>query len=107
MSNPQAARHLWQRVVLQALRDAIVVRKRPDSAHQAARSAAICWLDGGTADFNEVCSLAGFDPEMVRDWWQHLRSDRDAMTQAAKQFKDCSHFKRTESDDIADNSADI
>lgn len=66
-------RRIWQNVVLQAIRDATTqpIKDRKDSiiAHREAR----IWLDGQTAEFNEVCTLAGIDPEAVRRWWRERR----------------------------------
>ena len=96
MHTPQACRHLWQRVFLQALRDAIAEYKRPLSEHRAVRASARTWLDSNSADFQEVCSLAGYDPEMVNDWWRSLRKNKTAMRDVAAKFKDATRFQEAE-----------
>ena len=103
MSNPQAAQHLWQRVVLQALRDAIADRKDPDAEQRLATMNAINWLDAGGRDFQQTCSLAGLEPDRVRGWWARVRDDADAMRAAARKFKDNSKFKAEEDrNDVAE-----
>lgn len=98
-ATPRAAQHLWQRVVLQALRDAIVPRLRPDTETQSARLSAVNWLNSGSKDFREVCSLAGFDPDMVADWWRAARRDPDKMEAAMRRFHEAPKFKEVSKDE--------
>jgi hypothetical protein len=61
-----AEQDLWQAVLLQAVKDAVT----PGAYSEADRRAhheAKAWLERGGEDFREVCNLAGFDPEHVRD----------------------------------------
>lgn len=96
MSNHQGAQQLWQRVVLQALRDAIAARSLDDIRTYHARRDAVDWLDDAGPDFRTVCSLAGFDPEMVRDWWIAINKDAAAMSVAASRFHDATRLKGAE-----------
>lgn len=85
--NPQALRHMWQRVILQALRDALAVSQIKDANARAVRSDARKWLEGGSRDFEHVCTLAGFDAAVVREWWLGIRDDET-------KFKDAGRFLR-------------
>jgi hypothetical protein len=60
-----AERELWQTVVFLAVKDALEGRdqyKAPLSQVQADR-----WIRGGGKDFRLVCSLAGIEPEFLRE----------------------------------------
>ena len=92
-AKPQASQHLWQRVVLQALRDAIVPRKRPDAEAQSARLSAVNWFNAAGPDFHEVCSLAGFDSDMISNWWRAARRDPEKMQAALLRFHEAPKFK--------------
>ena len=96
IADHQAAQRLWQRVVLQVLRDAIASRSLDDIETFYARRDAIDWLDAAGPDFRCVCSLAGFDPEMVRDWWAAINNDAAAMSVAASKFYDANRLKGAE-----------
>lgn len=71
--NPDDMRLLWLSVVDQALRDAVSndVKGKPDQT--IARWQAQLWLEEGGADFVEVCTLAGVEPDRVRRRWQMIR----------------------------------
>lgn len=88
MSDIESMRHLWRRVLVQAVRDALGVRVVKDSTEEAARGQARAWLDGRSEDFNHVCTLAGYNPDMVRDWWRRLRNDDELMAQAVARIRD-------------------
>lgn len=67
MTTPE--QRLWQTVLIQAINDAL--HDDPYSPENTrAKREAISWLTRGTADFREVCSLAGFDPDHVREAWR-------------------------------------
>lgn len=88
MHDPEAMRQLWRRVLVQAVRDALGVRLLKDSAEEVMRAQARHWLEGRSEDFNHVCALAGYDPDMVRDWWKRLRKDEVAMAAAVARIRD-------------------
>lgn len=56
-------RALWLSVIAQALEDA---KGNKASVSLAERAQARAWLTGHSADFREVCALAGLEPECVR-----------------------------------------
>jgi hypothetical protein len=88
MANHQGARQLWQRVLLQALRDAASPRERLRSDEDVAQASAKSWLDDAGPDFRDVCHLAGFSPEIVADWWAAAKRDPDKMRAAERWFQD-------------------
>lgn len=55
---------LWVAVVTQAMMDGLSRSRKPED--QFAKFEAIRWLTGGSADFYDVCLLAGLDPDDVR-----------------------------------------
>ena len=67
---------LWQAVILQAVHDAVSsVRIRDKSQMRKAimiRDECRDWLLKGSKDFRLVCTLAGLDPDDVRDMAQSL-----------------------------------
>jgi hypothetical protein len=84
----QSARHMWQRVLLQALRDALSNPPKAGPAELLARREAQLWLDGRTQDFEHVCSLAGFSADVVRDCWTKIKADREKMDAATLKFRE-------------------
>jgi len=84
----QSARHMWQRVILQALRDALSNPPKADGAQKAARREARLWLEGRTQDFEHVCSLAGFSADVVRDWWTAIKEDKERLNDTQRRFRD-------------------
>lgn len=71
---PDDLRRLWQSVIIQAVRDATSRAHRTTRDRKelrVARHRARLWLRGQTRDFHHVCMLAGIEPEVVREWWQH------------------------------------
>ena len=74
--NPELC--LWRSVLLRILDDA--AERYPD-LHQGARTAiareACAWVLGSSADFVEVCVLAGLDPCAVRDELRRRIADPD------------------------------
>lgn len=61
---------LWQEVLYTAIEDALIGSNDSGTSEQAKRSAtyrARSYLTKPNADFNQVCSLAGLDPNAVRD----------------------------------------
>lgn len=52
-------RHIWQEVLVRALMDAM-------GRDSLDKMQAHNWLTTPSRDFNEVCSLAGFDPSFIR-----------------------------------------
>lgn len=60
---------LWQAVLAQAINDAT----RESASREEDRMAmmeARAWLDRGGRDFRRCCTLAGLDPDAVRDAWR-------------------------------------
>ncbi|MEQ1706626.1 MAG: hypothetical protein ABL867_11745 [Rickettsiales bacterium] len=55
---------LWVAVITQAIMDARSRCKKSESIYQ--KHEAICWLTGGSKDFNDVCLCAGLNPDYVR-----------------------------------------
>lgn len=72
-----AMRQLWQRVLLQAVRDALGTAKVKDGKPGAAKEAAQEWIEGGGKDFQHVCALAGVEAVIVQDWWQAVKKKRE------------------------------
>ena len=76
-------RTLWQSVLVQAVSDALSEINTTTASHLSVKrfTARACerrirskecadadsWLRGGGKDFRHVCSLAGFDPDFIRD----------------------------------------
>lgn len=83
MSDIESMRHLWRRVLVQAVRDALGTDDVKDSELRVARQKARVWLNGRSEDFSHVCTLAGYDPEMVRDWWRRMKDNDDEMAAAS------------------------
>lgn len=65
----KACRQLWMMVLLTAVRDLVNGAPEGLAAHQV-RS----WI--GTSDFAIVCSLAGFNPDLVKAKMRALESMR-------------------------------
>jgi hypothetical protein len=91
--NPQALRHMWQRVIVQALRDALNMGEVRDGQERQARREARAWLDGNTKDFDHVCTLAGFDPAVVREWWASIKGQQTKFEEAARFMRDAAARK--------------
>ncbi|MBE7183440.1 MAG: hypothetical protein INR68_03415 [Methylobacterium mesophilicum] len=94
---------LWAAVINQALLDATAAL--PPSAFKdgqvrgaaaAERARAREWFSRGSADFIEVCNLAGFDPEAVREGanFAIARADRAERQDRGRAFN-LSAFKGT------------
>ena len=71
-------KRLWQSVVVKALTDATAVDPSSDEDLRAKREAD-SWLRGGGKDFRRVCSLAGFDPDFIRDAYTSGRVDGELL----------------------------
>jgi hypothetical protein len=71
---------LWRAVIFQARLDATMnIHLGPSrqsrtlaNTEALARHRARHWLTGFSRDFREVCELAGFEPELVRDAGRRL-----------------------------------
>lgn len=63
-------RQLWCSVLSLAIADATSLRTGKDA--QRDRHAALKWLLTDTNDFRTVCTLAGLDPEAVRDRFMRI-----------------------------------
>lgn len=94
--SPQALRHMWQRVVLQALRDALGGTKVRDANAEFVRREARVWLDGRSKDFDHVCTLAGFDADVVRDWWRAIRDDPTKIDAASRFLREAAARKEAQ-----------
>lgn len=86
--NTQSLQHMWQRVILQALRDAVANPPKMDSAQKVNRREARAWLEGRSGDFDCVCTLAGFNPDVVRNWWKGIKDDKERLDAAASRFRE-------------------
>ena len=64
-------RKLWQAVLHKALLDATHSNNGRGTSEQSRASRdARNWIDGNGRDFRMVCSLAGIEPDCVRDAYQ-------------------------------------
>lgn len=91
--NPQSLRHMWQRVIVQALRDALATGEIKDGQMRLARREARTWMEGTTKDFDHVCTLAGFDPDVVREWWASIKGRPEGFDEAALFMRDAAARK--------------
>ena len=57
---------LWQSVVLQAARDATAPKSKNIYTNRAKIEADV-WFRRGGKQFRQVCMMAGFDPDFIRD----------------------------------------
>lgn len=96
-ANPQALRQMWQRVILQAVRDALSVGGVKSGQVRLQRREARDWMDGGTKDFDHVCTLAGFSPDAVREWWASIKSNPMKFAEAGRLLRDAA-ARRGETD---------
>lgn len=65
-SEARACGDLWVAVLLTAIADAHGKSTAPVGHADACRAEARQWFERGGRDFEDVCALAGADPEMVR-----------------------------------------
>jgi hypothetical protein len=79
---------MWQRVILQAVRDALSVGNVRRKLEQLHRLEARSWMDGETNDFDHVCTLAGFEPSAVREWWALVKDDPHKFNEAGLLLRD-------------------
>lgn len=77
---------LWKAVITQALMDAGSESKKPEMKYE--RAQAISWLSGLSPDFYAVCSLAGMDPDYVR------QKAQEAIKRGCMWKKPSSNYKR-------------
>lgn len=75
---------LWQSVLYRAVMDATDPDPGSDETIRAKRDA-LSWLRGGGKDYRKVCSLAGVDPDFIRDAFLAGRINRDLLKAAEKQ----------------------
>lgn len=59
-------RALWLAVIANAIQDIIKPTGLIGSARELARRSALLWITRPSADFKEVCALAGIEPDRVR-----------------------------------------
>lgn len=69
-NNEENEKHLWCAVLGQAITDATTTRTGKDA--QRDQRAAIEWLTTDTMDFRTVCTLAGVDPDAVRERFMRI-----------------------------------
>ena len=100
--NPQALRHMWQRVILQALRDALGISKVKDTSVEKARREAQAWLESPSGDFGHVCTLAGFDPDVVREWWRAIKDDPSKIEAAGRFLREAAVRKEAKENEDAE-----
>lgn len=65
------ARKMWQAVILLAVEDALLT----GAENVKERHKADSWLRGMSKNFRLVCSLAGMDPDFIRDAYVAGRID--------------------------------
>lgn len=75
-----SCRRVFQAVILQAIRDALITRTTMTGSERINKRNARQWLQGDSDDFREVCYSAGVDPNMVAQWWAKTEPTADAMT---------------------------
>lgn len=97
-ANPQALRQMWQRVILQAVRDALSVGEIKSGQVRLQRREARDWMEGRTKDFDHVCTLAGFSPDAVREWWAAIKSNPMKFAEAGRLLRDAG-ARRGEAED--------
>lgn len=75
----EGARQMWRRVIMQALRDALCTAPSRDRGSRSHRAEAQAWFEGRSSDFDHVCTLAGLDADVIREWWQSVRDDQQKL----------------------------
>lgn len=86
--NADDVQKLWQSVVIQAVRDALMDREKMTNEDLASRRSAIAWIEGNGDDFHSVCEMAGISPEVVKRWWKTASKDVAAKQAAKEKEKD-------------------
>lgn len=81
-------RRLWQRVVVQAIRDLVGTRTLKTRDIEMAQRQAGVWLTSGSEDFFTVCSLAGVDPYALRRWAEAHMENPNAHRSLSKLMKE-------------------
>ena len=66
---------LWQAVLGQAIRDAIMEDPQTLKSTMAKKSARF-WFDSADRNFRWVCEMAGMDPDAVSEAWRDGRVSR-------------------------------
>lgn len=80
-----AEQEMWASVVQLAFSDATATStSKTAPATRLERQQARDWLVGNSRDFREVCSLAGVDPDAVREQAQKLQDLGWAVTRAMR-----------------------
>ena len=85
---PDDCQRLWQRVVVQAVRDLVGTKTLKSRDCEIAQQQAQSWLTSGSEDYYTVCSLAGVDPFALRRWADRHMSDPNAQTSVSKLLKE-------------------
>lgn len=81
-------RRLWQRVVVQAIRDLVGTKTGGPHETDTNQRLAEVWLTGGSEDFYTVCALAGVDPHALRRWAENHISNPGSNTSLSKLMKE-------------------
>lgn len=81
-------RRLWQRVIVQAVRDLVGTHTMKSRDVEMAMDQARSWLTGGSEDYFTVCSLAGVDPFALRRWAEAHIANPHAQTSLSKLMKE-------------------
>lgn len=79
----EAARDMWRRVILQAVRDALGISSLRGGESKLARREARDWLEHGGEDFVNVCTLAGVNHEKVQRWWRAVSVSEASIRRSA------------------------
>lgn len=81
MSPEQA---LFQKVVETALMDGIGRTRYHSKTAALLQRQADSWIRGGGRDFQEVCTLAGYDPAFIRDKYERGTIDITVLRKASE-----------------------
>lgn len=81
-------RRLWQRVVVQAVRDIVGTKTLREREYEIAQRQALNWVRSGGDDYFTVCSLAGVDPHALRRWAERHVENPNAQTSVSKLLKE-------------------
>lgn len=91
-------RGLWSAVITQALMDAGSNSKKPEM--KSIKAKAISWLIGDSEDFEEVCIMAGFEPEYVH------KKAREAIANGCKWREETNPFLKQGREDAMQAKAE-
>lgn len=85
---PDDCQRLWQRVIVQSVRDLVGTKTLKSRDCEMAQQQAASWLTGGSEDYYTVCGLAGIDPYALRRWAEKHLENPGAQTSVSKLMKE-------------------